>query len=204
MFIIGVLAGLVGVVIGACSGYFRGWPEAVLMRFTDIVIIIPVVLAAATLGQAVNRYVGSGAQIWLLGLFLGLVLWTGLARLVRGEFLTLREREFVDAAKIAGASNRRIIFKHILPNVFHLVIIDFTLGIVAFVQAEVILSFLGLGVTDQPSWGVMIDDAKLELMRSVWWQFAGATAAIFVLSLCLSFLGDALRDALDPRLRGVD
>ncbi|MDN4610940.1 ABC transporter permease [Arthrobacter burdickii] len=199
MFIIGLLAGLVGVVIGACSGYFRGWPEAVLMRFTDIVIIIPVVLAAATLGQAVNRYVGSGAQIWLLGLFLGLVLWTGLARLVRGEFLTLREREFVDAAKIAGASNRRIIFKHILPNAVGVIIVNTTLLMSSAILLETALSYIGFGVkAPDVSLGLIISQNQ-EAFQTRPWLFWFPGLFIVLICLCINFIGDGLRDAFDPR-----
>jgi peptide/nickel transport system permease protein len=199
MFIIGALAGLVGVVVGACSGYFRGWPEAVLMRFTDIIIIIPVVLAAATLGQAVNRYVGSGAQIWLLGLFLGLVLWTGLARLVRGEFLTLREREFVDAAKIAGASNGRIIFKHILPNAVGVIIVNTTLLMSSAILLETALSYIGFGVkAPDVSLGLIISQNQ-EAFQTRPWLFWFPGLFIVLICLCINFIGDGLRDAFDPR-----
>lgn len=199
MFIIGALAGLVGVVVGACSGYFRGWPEAVLMRFTDIIIIIPVVLAAATLGQAVNRFVGSGAQIWLLGLFLGLVLWTGLARLVRGEFLTLREREFVDAAKIAGASNTRIIFKHILPNAVGVIIVNTTLLMSSAILLETALSYIGFGVkAPDVSLGLIISQNQ-EAFQTRPWLFWFPGLFIVLICLCINFIGDGLRDAFDPR-----
>ncbi|THJ66064.1 ABC transporter permease [Arthrobacter echini] len=199
MFLIGALAGLVGVVVGACSGYFRGWPEAVLMRFTDIIIIIPVVLAAATLGKAVTRFVGSGGQIWLLGLFLGLVLWTGLARLVRGEFLTLREREFVDAAKIAGASNTRIIFKHILPNAVGVIIVNTTLLMSSAILLETALSYIGFGVkAPDVSLGLIISQNQEAFQTRPWlFWFPG----LFIVLICLSinFIGDGLRDAFDPR-----
>jgi peptide/nickel transport system permease protein len=199
MFIIGALAGLVGVVVGACSGYFRGWPEAVLMRFTDVVIIIPVVLAAATLGEAVNRLVGAGAQIWLLGLFLGLVLWTGLARLVRGEFLTLREREFVDAAKIAGASNTRIIFKHILPNAVGVIIVNTTLLMSAAILLETALSYIGFGVkAPDVSLGLIISQNQ-EAFQTRPWLFWFPGLFIVLICLCINFIGDGLRDAFDPR-----
>ena len=135
---------------------------------------------------------------------MGLTSWVGLCRFIRGETLKLRERDYVVAARAVGVGDGNILFRHILPNVSHLIIIDFSLGLGAFVQAEVILSFLGLGVTDQPSWGRMIDDAKLELLKGVWWQMTAATVAIFIFSLAVNVVGDALRDALDPRLRGVD
>ncbi|KNC18576.1 ABC transporter permease [Arthrobacter sp. RIT-PI-e] len=199
MVIIGTLAGLVGVVVGACSGYFRGWTEAVLMRFTDVIIIIPVVLAAATLGQAVNRFVGSGAQIWLLGIFLGLVLWTGLARLVRGEFLTLREREFVDAAKIAGASNARIIFKHILPNAVGVIIVNTTLLMSSAILLETALSYIGFGVkAPDVSLGLIISQNQ-EAFQTRPWLFWFPGLFIVLICLCINFIGDGLRDAFDPR-----
>jgi len=201
MVIIGALAGLVGVVVGACSGYFRGWTEAVLMRFTDVIIIIPVVLAAATLGQAVGRVVGAGAQIWLLGLFLGLVLWTGLARLVRGEFLTLREREFVDAAKIAGASNTRIIFKHILPNAVGVIIVNTTLLMSSAILLETALSYIGFGVkAPDVSLGLIISQNQ-EAFQTRPWLFWFPGLFIVLICLCINFIGDGLRDAFDPRQR---
>jgi peptide/nickel transport system permease protein len=199
MFVIGSLAALIGVVVGACSGYFRGWTEAVLMRFTDVIIIIPVVLAAATLGESVNRFVGAGAQIWLLGLFLGLVLWTGLARLVRGEFLTLREREFVDAAKIAGASNGRIIFKHILPNAVGVIIVNTTLLMSSAILLETALSYIGFGVkAPDVSLGLIISQNQ-EAFQTRPWLFWFPGLFIVLICLCINFIGDGLRDAFDPR-----
>ncbi|AUZ87613.1 ABC transporter permease [Arthrobacter sp. TmT3-37] len=199
MFLIGALACLVGVVVGACSGYFRGWTEAVLMRFTDIIIIIPLVLIAATLGESVNRFVGSGAQVWLLGIFLGLIAWTGLARLVRGEFLTLREREFVDAAKIAGASNTRIIFKHILPNAVGVIIVNTTLLMSAGILLETALSYIGFGVkAPDVSLGLIISQNQ-EAFQTRPWLFWFPGLFIVLICLCINFIGDGLRDAFDPR-----
>jgi len=207
----GILSVVIGTVLGLLAGYYRGWVDGLITWLFTTVNSIPWILLMVALAYALKdrEFNWFGQEFKLVGIpsivmALGLTSWVGLCRLMRGEVLKHRERDYVAAASAVGAGTFRIIFRHILPNTFHLVIIDFTLGIVNFVQAEVILSFLGLGVKDQPSWGVMIDDAKLELMRNVWWQFAGATTAIFVLSLCLNFLGDALRDALDPRLRGVD
>lgn len=206
-----ILSVVIGTVLGLLAGYYRGWVDGLITWLFTTVNSIPWILLMVALAYALKdrEFKWFGQEFKLVGIpsivmALGLTSWVGLCRLMRGEVLKHRERDYVAAASAVGAGTFRIIFRHILPNTFHLVIIDFTLGIVAFVQAEVILSFLGLGVKDQPSWGVMIDDAKLELMRNVWWQFGGATAAIFGLSLCLNFLGDALRDALDPRLRGVD
>jgi ABC-type dipeptide/oligopeptide/nickel transport system permease subunit len=133
---------------------------------------------------------------------MGLTSWVGMCRLIRGEIIKRKESEYVLSARALGCSNGRIIFKHLLPNVFHIIIIDFSLRFVGFIHAEVILSFLGLGETDRPSWGAMIDAARTELARNVWWEMAAATLAIFfILSLALNIFGDALRDSLDPKLR---
>jgi ABC-type dipeptide/oligopeptide/nickel transport system permease subunit len=110
----------------------------------------------------------------------------------------------VIAGRALGLTEPRILFRHILPNVSHLIIITFTLGAIGYVQVEVVLAFLGVGVTSKPSWGRMIDDARLALMRGVWWELAASTAAIFIICMALTILGDALRDALDPKLRGRD
>ena len=126
MFIIGLTASFIGVVIGAVAGYYRGWVDAALMRLTDVVIVIPVIVIGAVVGTAVG-----GLGPLLLAVFLGFVAWTGVARLVRAEFLSLREREFVEAARVAGASDLRIIFKHILPNAMGVVIVSATLLIAA-------------------------------------------------------------------------
>ncbi len=206
---------VIGVALGLLAGYRGGWVDALIIWLFSTVSSIPGILLIMALAFALRgRNLplirdAAGEPISLTGIptivmALGLTSWVGLCRLIRGEVLRLRDRDYVMAARAAGLRDHRILSRHILPNVFHLIIIDFSLGLGAFVQAEVILSFLGLGVTDQPSWGRMIDDAKLELLQGVWWQMAAATMAIFVFSLAVNLLGDALRDALDPRLRGVD
>ena len=214
---VAVLAALVetfiGLTLGALGGYFGGWIDAIVIWLFSTISSIPWILLMLSLAYALKgQTVGlpwSDKEYPLAGiptivLALGLTSWVGLCRLVRAEFLKHRDRDYVVAARAMGLGTFRIIFRHIVPNVFHIVIINFSLGLAAYVQAEVVLSFLGLGVTDAPSWGRMIDDAKLELLKGVWWQMAAATAAIFVFSLSVNIFGDALRDALDPRLRGTD
>jgi peptide/nickel transport system permease protein len=204
----------IGLVLGAIAGYFGGWIDALVIWLFSTIASIPWILLMIALAYALqgrslyvpwvrDHYIPM-AGIPTIILALGLSSWVGLCRLIRAEVLKHRDRDYVVAARAAGVGHTRIIFRHILPNVFHLVIINFSLGLAGYVQAEVVLSFLGLGVTDQPSWGHMIDDAKLELLKGVWWQMAAATAGIFILSLVVNLFGDALRDALDPRLRGVD
>lgn len=209
MFIIGFIGAVVGVIVGGVSGYFRGFIEAVLMRLTDVIIIIPLLILAAVLGKFGSSVSGEGtffgsifggsAGVILLGVFVGLIIWTGLARLVRAEFLSLREREFVDAARIAGASNSRIIFKHILPNAVGVIIVNTTLVMASAILLETGLSFLGLGVqAPDISLGSLISDNQAAFATRpwlFWWP------GLFIVIICLSinFIGDGLRDAFDPR-----
>jgi ABC-type dipeptide/oligopeptide/nickel transport system permease subunit len=198
---------LIGTTLGILAGYFGGWVDNLVIWLFSTFSSIPWILLAVAIAFVLQSHESLNA--WLAGLptviiALSLTSWVGLCRLVRGEVLKLRDRDFVAAARAVGAGNTRILVRHIFPNVFHLVIIDFSLGVVNNVQAEVVLAFLGLGITNKPSWGRMIDDSKLDLLRGVWWQLVVATTAIFIFSLVMNILGDALRDALDPRLRGVD
>ena len=209
----------IGVSLGIIAGYFGGWIDEIITWLFTTVSSIPWVLLMIAMVYALKQreFPWFTMQNWqfrfiwteldpvvMIILALGLTDWVGICRLIRGEVLKHRDRDYVQAARAAGVGTRRILFRHILPNVFHLVIITFSLGAVAYVQAEVVLTFLGLGITSRPSWGRMIDDAKLELLRGVWWQAVAATVAIGILCLALNLLGDALRDALDPRLRGAD
>ncbi|NKX53735.1 ABC transporter permease [Arthrobacter mobilis] len=199
MAIIGLVGGFIGVVIGAAAGYFRGWVETLLMRLTDIVIIIPLIILAAVLGQVASRSVPAGVQPYFLGLFVGTVVWTGLARLVRAEFLSLREREFVDAARIAGASSARIIFKHILPNAVGVIIVSVTLSMSAAILLETSLSYIGMGVkAPDVSLGLLISQNQ-EAFSTRPWLFWWPGLFIVAICLCVNFIGDGLRDAFDPR-----
>lgn len=216
---VGLLASLlsitIGTFLGLLAGYKGGWVDSLVIWLFSTVSSIPGIILILALAFVLKEYHLpfvrdiTGQPIPLGGIpviviALGLTSWVGLCRYIRGEVIKLRDRDFVAAARAVGLSDLRILFRHVLPNVTHLIIIDFSLGLAGFVQAEVVLSFLGLGVNDQPSWGRMIDDAKLELLKGVWWQMAAATFAIFLFSLAVNLLGDTLRDALDPRLRGAD
>ncbi|MDN5754787.1 MAG: ABC transporter permease [Arthrobacter sp.] len=201
MFVIGSVGGFIGVVVGALSGYFRGWIEAVLMRIVDIIIIVPLLILAAVLGRISGSAVSGNMATVALGLFIGVIIWTGLSRLVRGEFLTLREREFVDAAHIAGASNTRIMFKHILPNAVGVIIVNVTLLMAAAILLETALSYLGLGVkAPDVSLGSLISDNQ-EAFSTRPWLFWFPGLFIVVICLSINFIGDGLRDAFDPRQR---
>jgi peptide/nickel transport system permease protein len=131
---------------------------------------------------------------------IGLTTWVGLCRLIRGEVIKHKEQPYVRAAKALGLGSGRILFRHILPNVTHVIIVTFTLRFPAAVGTEVFMSFLGIGVQDQPSWGLMINSARMRLWQGMWWEMTFVTLAVFLLVLAFNLLGDALRDALDPRL----
>ena len=196
MVTVGLIATFIGTVIGAVAGYYRGWTDAILMRFTDVIITIPVIVIGAVLGK---KFGIAGALI--LAAILGLVLWTGLARLVRGEFLTLREREFVDAAKVAGARDSRIIFRHILPNAIGVIIVNATLLMAAAILIETALSYLGYGVhAPDTSLGKIISENQAAFSTRPW-LFWWPGAFIITIALSINFVGDGLRDAFDPRQR---
>ena len=192
-FTVGILTTAIGTIIGAVAGYFRGWVEAILMRVTDLFIVIPLLVLAAVLGQR------SGGGIWPLAIMLSLVSWTGLARLVRGEVLSLREREFVTAAEAIGTSPWRIIFKHILPNTMGTIIVSATLTISAVILLESALSFLGFGVRPpDTSLGLLISTYQNSFTVRPW-LFWWPGLVILGIALSVNFLGDGLRDAFDPR-----
>lgn len=188
---------VIGIVLGAAAGFYGGLVDGLIMRFTDTVMSFPslilIILAVSIVGPSIYNVM---AVIGLLG-------WTGIARLVRAEFLSLREREFVTAARMIGTPNRTIMLRHILPNALHPLIVSATLGIAGAILTEAGLSFLGLGV--QPptaSWGNMLNEAqKLTTLRNYPWQWIPPGMAIAIAVLATNFLGDGLRDALDPRAR---
>lgn len=196
MVVIGGLGGLIGTVIGAVSGFFGGIIDAVMMRITDFVITIPSILIGAVIGYRVGNL-----GVLPLAVFLGIFAWTGLTRLVRGEFLSLREREFVDAARVAGASNSRIIFKHILPNSVGVIIVSVTLLLSGSILTETGLSYIGFGVQDPDvSLGLLINKYQ-DSFNFAPWLFWWPGVIIIAIALSINFIGDGLRDAFDPRQR---
>ncbi|WP_395094467.1 ABC transporter permease [Armatimonas sp.] len=194
----------IGVTVGLIAGFFGGWAETVLMRITDTLLAFPDVLLAilllGTLGAAASKPLVS---LFLVVMSLGITGWPPLARLVRGQVLSLRKREFVEAAIAMGASNGRILLRHILPNLLSPIIVAVTVDAAGVILAEATLSFLGIGVQRPfPSWGRMINDA-LDYYRSeprlVFWPAICLSLTV----IALNFLGDGLRDALDPRKRSA-
>lgn len=200
MFIIGILCAVIGTVVGAVAGYYRGWVESVLMRFTDLVIVIPVIVLGAVVGKIASEHF-KGLGVLGLSLVLGLFLWTGLARLVRGEFLTLREREYVDAARVSGARDARIMFRHILPNAVGVVIVSTTLIMAAAILLETGLSYLGFGIrSPDVSLGLIISQNQTAFSTRPY-LFIWPGVFIVIIALTVNFIGDGLRDAFDPRQR---
>jgi peptide/nickel transport system permease protein len=196
MVIVGLLGVSIGTTVGAIAGYFGGLVDAILMRLTDMFLVTPTIIIGALIGFRFGN-LGVGPLALLLGFFA----WMGLARFVRTEFLTLREREFVDAARVAGASNRRIIFKHILPNAIGVIIVAGTLLLSGAILAETALSYLGFGVRPPDvSLGLLISEYQDSFSISPW-LFWWPGALIVSIALCVNFIGDGLRDAFDPRQR---
>ena len=196
--IVGLVATTIGTALGAFSGYYRRWVDPVIMRFTDIVITIPLIVAGAVLGRTFGNL---GAPV--LALVIGLFTWTSLARLVRAEFLSLREREFVDAARVAGASDGRIMFRHILPNAIGVIIVNATLLMAAAILLETGLSFLGYGVqAPDTSLGKIIAENQTAFGTRPW-LFWWPGVFIIAIALCINFIGDGLRDAFDPRQKRI-
>ena len=198
-FQVGVVSSLIaipiGVLLGCLGGYFGGKTDDAVVWISTTFASIPGLLFVL----AIAMVVGKG----LLGVFLaiGLTTWVGVCRLIRAEVLQQKGRGYVRAARALGFSHGRILFRHILPNVIHVAVVSFTLRFPAAIGTEVFLSFLGIGAQGEPSWGSMMASARLRLWQGVWWELAAVTVAIFAVVLAFNLLGDALRDALDPRLR---
>ena len=196
MFVIGAVAGFIGVVVGSIAGFYGKMVDAVLMRLVDFIQTVPTIIIAAVIGKAAGK-VGP----LYLALFLGILGWTGLARLVRAQFLSLREMEFVDAARVAGASNIRIAFKHILPNAVGQIIVAVTLIMAGAILTETALSYLGFGVVaPDVSLGLLISQYESSFTTRPW-LFWWPGLFIISIALCVNFIGDGLRDAFDPRQR---
>jgi len=198
MVLMGIIATAVGVVIGAFAGFYRGKLDNVLMRLTEVIIAIPTIVVTAVIGKVF----GSSSPA-LFGIVLGLLLWPGLARLVRAEYLSLREREFVDAARVAGAGDRSIIFRHILPNSIGVVIVNATLLMATATILEAALSFLGFGIqAPNVSLGQLINEYQTSFSTRPW-LFWWPGFFIIVFALTINLIGDGLRDAFDPRQRRI-
>ncbi len=217
---VGIIASAIsaalGVFLGICAGYFGGWVDDVVEWLYSTFASMPSLLFILAFALLVSKgflfapletaFTAAARALrtepGMLAVYLGIGLtgWVSLCRVVRAEAMRLRERQYVLAAKALGETDFRILFRHALPNLMHVVIVYFTMRFAFAIMTEVIVSYLGLGVQFEPSWGVMIADGQERLWRGIWWEVGGATLFMFILVLALNILGDALRDALDPRL----
>jgi ABC-type dipeptide/oligopeptide/nickel transport system permease subunit len=191
--VVAILSTLIGTLVGALAGYYRGWVDSLLMRLTDLVLILPalavLLVAAALFGQ------GRPLRIAVI---LAALLWVSLARIVRGVFLSLREMEYVQAARASGARDLRIMFRHMLPNTIGPIVVNMTLVLASAILIEATLAFLGFGVNPPtPALGRLISDGRSS-MQSQWWLIIMPGVTLVLLALAINFVGDGLRDALDP------
>ena len=194
-----IVATVIGTLLGAFAGYFGGKVGDFLEWLYSVFTAIPDILLILSFAVIFGRGIGSVAII------LALVGWTGVYRQVRAEFIKHSTRDYVRSAEAIGASAASRMFRHILPNVSHVILVRMSLLVVAFIKFEVILSYLGLGVgVDDVSWGTMLAEAQSELILGYWWQLVAATAFMAVFVTAFSLLTDAVRDALDPKLRGLE
>lgn len=192
-----LLAVVIGTFLGAIAGYFGGWVDDVLNWFYNIFTSIPYLLLVLAIAAVLQQ-----KGILSIVLILGLTGWTGVFRLIRAEYMKHKSREYVLAAKAIGVSHLRRMFVHIFPNVSHIALVQISILVVSFIKSEVILSFLGFGVpVGVVSWGSMLNEAQSELILGKWWQLAAASIAMAILVTAFSMFTDALRDALDPKLK---
>ena len=210
-------AALTGTILGITAGYYGKRVDDVIMWIYSVFASIPTLLfilafalllkkgflsdSLSSAFHSFSSFFNTDPGMMALYLGIGMTGWVSLCRVARGEAMRLKNSGYIQAAKAMGFNSFRIIFKHLLPNIFHIVIIYFTMRFAYAIMTEVIVSYLGLGVQMEPSWGVMIADGQQRLWRGVWWEITAATGFMFFLVLSLHILGDALRDILDPKLR---
>ena len=198
-FHVGIMTSLIaiplGVVLGLFGGYFGGKVDSLVVWLCATVASMPGLLFIL----AISMVVGQGLAGIYLGI--GLTTWVGVCRTIRAEVMKHKGKAYVQAARVLGYSHARIMFRHILPNVAHIILIQFSIRFPGAVATEVFISFLGIGVQGEPSWGIMINNARLRLWQGVWWEMTFVTLAIFTLVLVFNHLADYLRDRLDPALR---
>jgi peptide/nickel transport system permease protein len=193
---VAAMATIIGVTVGAIAGFYRGWVDSLLMRFVDLVLVVPILAVLIVLAHKLSKQ----SSNWLgLAIIIGALSWTYVARLVRADFLTLRERDFVEAARALGATNKRIIVKHMLPNAVGPIIVNATLTVALSIVLESTLSYLGLGV--QPpdvSLGLLVAQGQ-DSATTEWWLFVFPVVLLIIMILSIFLIGDGLREAFDPK-----
>jgi ABC-type dipeptide/oligopeptide/nickel transport system permease subunit len=197
-FLVAGVSTVVGTAIGAVAGYYGAWIDNALMRFTDLILTLPLLAVLLTAAA----FLGKGDEV-RVAFILAFLLWTTLARIVRAQFLSLREKEYVEAARASGSGDLRIMFRHILPNCLGPIIVSATLTVGTAILLEAFLSFLGFGIQPPtPALGKLISDGQ-DVSQHMWWLVTFPGLAIVLIVLCVNFVGDGLRDALDPTQRKV-
>ena len=197
-----IVSSIIAIIIGCVSGYAGGWVDLLLMRITEIFSSIPFLPFAMILSAVLIRTsLTENQKIFIIMLILGVLSWTGLAKMIRAQILAEREKEFVTAAKAIGVRERRIAFKHILPNVMSVILVDLTLSFATCLLTESSLSYLGFGVQyPRPTWGNMLDAANdANVIKNYWWQWAFPALLLSVCTISINIIGDNLRDVLDPK-----
>jgi peptide/nickel transport system permease protein len=196
---VAVISSIFGLILGAVAGYYRGWVDNTIMRVTDLVLTLPLLVTLLTVSALLAQ--GGGSQ-WVITAILVCFFWTTIARVVRGVFLSLREKEYVEAAKAVGASDGRIMFRHMLPNTLGPILVTATLAVADAIIIEAFLSFLGFGIKPPtPSLGELLAEAQSNPQK--WWLTIFPGLALVLIVICINFVGDGLRDALDPQQRRV-
>ena len=193
---------VIAIIVGCLSGYFGGWVDLLLMRFTEICSSIPFLPFAMMLSYVIRTMpINETTRIFIIMVMLGLLSWTGLARMIRGQVLAEREKEFVTAAQAMGVKEKRIAFKHILPNVMSIILVNVTLDFAGCLLTESSLSYLGFGVQQpQPTWGNMLNGANNSLViQNYWWQWVFPALFLSIATISINIIGDTLRDVLDPK-----
>ena len=197
-----IVSTVIAIIIGCLSGYFGGWIDMLLMRLTEIVAAIPFLPFAMILSALMSQTtIDEKSRIFLIMVILGVLSWTGLARLVRGQVLSARENEYVTAAKAMGVKETKIAFRHILPNVISIIIVTLTLDFAGCMLTESSLSFLGFGVQyPRPTWGNMLNATRtLTIIGNFWWLWVFPGLFLAITTICINIVGDTLRDVLDPK-----
>jgi ABC-type dipeptide/oligopeptide/nickel transport system permease subunit len=196
--LVGLLSTVIGTIVGGLAGFYGGWIDNLLMRLTDLFLTLP--LLAVLLVAA--KYLGHSTPL-KLALLLAFLIWTSIARIVRGSFLSLREKEYVEAARAAGAGDLRIMIRHMLPNTVGPIVVAATLTIGTAILLEAVLSFLGFGIEPPtPALGALLNEGQDQGLDK-WWLVTFPGVIIVVIVLCINFVGDGLRDALDPTQRRI-
>lgn len=196
-----IISTFIGVSVGAIAGFFGGKIDLILMRIAEIILALPFLPFAMILSSVIGNSLSEMQRIYLIMVVLGLLSWASLARIVRAQVLAEREKEFVTAAKAMGVKEMSIVFKHIVPNVISIIIVNATLSFATSLLTESSLSYLGFGVTlPRPTWGNMLYGANNSVtIQSRWWQWVFPAAILAVCVICINTIGDGLRDAIDPK-----